>query len=333
MDWTSIAGSTFLGTFRQVSDANDPDVGAAKRPPPAQTSRTKATRWIGASALIVAAHLGVMTWLATRPVPTVPVPFVMDVTLGFGPEGSGPFGEPVPEPAPLEPQPEPASESAPAEAETTPPESLEEPVSDSESPSAPAEPKEAAEPVEPMDAADAPSETVAPMDVLAAVEALTGMTAEQAAAPSQITAAIETAGWTASQAGGGGDRCGIAAQVQRAFLEQADLRTALSAIPRDELSVANALLIWNGTWVVTDPIGDRDPILPLRTAVSDVVRAAPGDCRRAEMRGPMFMLTQNADDTQVIVVVGSGLWRWDDLVADPIQSSDRRRLPSWWPRF
>ena len=84
---------------------------------------------------------------------------------------------------------------------------------------------------------------------------------------------------------------------------------ALERIPIQSTSVAGALLLWDGRWIVAE----ADPgSAMLREIVLREVLAAKPDCLAALNVGPQFLFIRSASKT-ITIVIGSGQWRGGDL--------------------
>ncbi|MDI1364462.1 MAG: hypothetical protein PSX79_06270, partial [bacterium] len=110
-----------------------------------------------------------------------------------------------------------------------------------------------------------------------------------------------------------GQECELGSWLQGALQDSQDVRSALGEIPRPARSVANALMLWNGAWVET-PNAERG-LSVIRAAVMSGIRAAPAPCRDEIVHGPV-LLTLLDPTGSTLLAVGSGEWRWDDLLAE-----------------
>jgi hypothetical protein len=110
-----------------------------------------------------------------------------------------------------------------------------------------------------------------------------------------------------------GGACDLTAPVQAALQASDAVRTALPRIPRAERSVANAIMVWKATWLAGDGQLDLEAIRAVREVVTATIAAATPECRLQMQAGPRLLLLPQADDT-VVLAVGSGTWRWQDLV-------------------
>lgn len=111
-----------------------------------------------------------------------------------------------------------------------------------------------------------------------------------------------------------GETCQLTQWIQDALRQDDSVREALSAIPREARSLANAIMLWDGRWVETATMS-AGQVLPIRDAIILGVRTAPAACRDEEMRGPLLIAVPDRFGT-TLLAVGSGAWRWSDLLPD-----------------
>lgn len=117
-----------------------------------------------------------------------------------------------------------------------------------------------------------------------------------------------------------GGACDLSGPVQAALQASSDVAQGLPTIAASQRSVANAVMLWDGTWTAAI---DRLPPVALqaiRTAVTQTLSLASEQCRAQEQAGPRLLYLPGADATTVLVL-GSGQWRWQD-VADTAVAPD-----------
>lgn len=114
----------------------------------------------------------------------------------------------------------------------------------------------------------------------------------------------------AASAGGGGDACRLGDRLQGVLQANTAVRAAIARIPAEKRSVSNAVNVWNGRWLA---LGDGGGVI--QAAVNDYVAAAPERCREEAVSGPS-LLPIAGEPKPTILVLGSGLWRWSDLLTD-----------------
>ncbi|MBW3559427.1 MAG: hypothetical protein KY449_06605 [Proteobacteria bacterium] len=112
--------------------------------------------------------------------------------------------------------------------------------------------------------------------------------------------------------GGSGADCGLAETIGAALQEDAEVLAALGRVPRQSRSVANAVMLWDGDWV-PDQAATPGALDPVRAALSLRIEDAPESCRAEVLAGPIFIPLRASDGT-VVLTIGSGVWRWGQLV-------------------
>lgn len=131
-----------------------------------------------------------------------------------------------------------------------------------------------------------------------------------------VALAVSTA---ANQAPAGG--CALAGWLQQALQADPQVQAGLPQIPRASRSLANALMLWDGGWIDLPAGGTGVPAV--RAALQAGVRAAPADCLNQPVRGPEFIVLTGADGATVLTI-GSGEWRWADLLSTPQHAGETR---------
>lgn len=128
----------------------------------------------------------------------------------------------------------------------------------------------------------------------------------------------------AADAEGLGAGCSLEADLARAFAETPLLAAQLARIGPEARSVANAIMFWDGGWTPVDAEAPADAVDFLRHAVVEGVRAAPAECLEQEIVGPRFIAVSGEEATTVLVL-GSGSWRWAQLLETPAKTNDTAR--------
>ena len=139
----------------------------------------------------------------------------------------------------------------------------------------------------------------------------------------------------AASTGQFGENCGIAAAIQADLLVDAAARAELAAIPFDERSVANAIVMWAGTpdpaQLATPPVSvplfapsqptpvlERAALPAVDAVILNRLKSVPEQCLDLEQTGPDFIYVKNEKQT-ISITFGSGRWKWrnffDFLVA------------------
>lgn len=117
----------------------------------------------------------------------------------------------------------------------------------------------------------------------------------------------------AEAAGAPGAPCQLADLLQQSLRGDLRVAAALTQLPRSDRSVANALILWDGAWVYPADMRDRPALDSLRAAIVDRLQFARSDCLARPNAGPVFLLIPRTQET-VVLTVGSGEWRWSDLM-------------------
>lgn len=279
-----------------LAKASGPAQGAALRLIVTMENKTRAfargrrRRWVWA-AVVALGHVGLFLLLSVLTPPPAPMtPTIVNVSLfpGEGPAGGGSAdADPARTPAATPPA---SADPAPAAPEAA----------------APVEAASEPTPAEPQPPTPAPSEPVSDsLDVLATVQRLVG--AQTASAPSQAA--------EGPPGDGGGSVCdAVAGGVLAAIQTDEKALGALSRLPTDALSVAGALQLWDGAaWAEETALGGKGVTLPIREAAVRALAGAPAECLDAPVIGPRFLIVE-PDKRAVVLVLGSGVWRWRDLI-------------------
>ncbi len=107
--------------------------------------------------------------------------------------------------------------------------------------------------------------------------------------------------------------CDLTEPVRAALQGNQEVLNSLPTIPRDKLSVANAIMIWKAAWLDEDRQLDATAVAMIRDVVAETIAAATPECRMQPQIGPRLLLLSGTADT-VVLAVGSGEWRWQDLL-------------------
>ena len=108
--------------------------------------------------------------------------------------------------------------------------------------------------------------------------------------------------------------CDLTGAIQAALEGDPRTRDELALIPQQARSVANAVQLWDGAWVDPDRLGGPTIAEPIREAIVNVIRQAPPVCHDQTVAGPRLFAITDPRGT-IIVALGSGQWRWSDLLA------------------
>ncbi|MBU1376389.1 MAG: hypothetical protein KKE02_14415 [Alphaproteobacteria bacterium] len=111
-----------------------------------------------------------------------------------------------------------------------------------------------------------------------------------------------------SGGGGGGGACNMARWLQAKLRKDRRVQAAMADAHR-----GRAIRVWNGGWV-RHPGQDGDGLAAVRESIMWEVAFAPEACRAERVHG-LVLLSLNDGPGSARVVVGSGDWRWSDLVS------------------
>jgi hypothetical protein len=132
---------------------------------------------------------------------------------------------------------------------------------------------------------------------------------------SDLLSESQIAGASSVGEGGGGGGCDLAWAVQRALRRDALVHTAVAGANR----LGKAVMMWNGDWVRSGG-QDGKGLSAVREAIMWQVAFAPEACRNERMHGPVLL---SLADGRTRFAVGSGDWRWTDLLGLRKVPSDR----------
>lgn len=121
----------------------------------------------------------------------------------------------------------------------------------------------------------------------------------------------QVAGASTAESGGGGSGAGGGCNMTRR------LQTALRKDRQAQAAMAEAhrgrpILLWNGDWV-RHPSQEGAGLAAVREAILWEVGFAPEACKKEAQRG-LVLISMNDAPGSARLVVGSGAWRWSDLL-------------------
>jgi hypothetical protein len=170
-------------------------------------------------------------------------------------------------------------------------------------------PPPAADPTPPTPAETAPAAahaqrsfvrpTPRPAPAASRVAAEMGQSAE--AVPGLSNAAL--AGAATAQSGGGDGGCNMARRLEEDLGHDRLVQSAVSGF------AGRAVMVWNGDWVWIDG-EDGKGLTAVRQAMMWDIAFSPKACRAQPMHGLVVI----AANSGARLVVGSGDWRWSDLL-------------------
>jgi hypothetical protein len=119
---------------------------------------------------------------------------------------------------------------------------------------------------------------------------------------------------SAAQAGGGGGSgrpCDMARRLQAALRKDARVQAAV-AEARGQGAPSKALFVWNGEWIRSSG-QEGNGLAAVREAMMWEIGFAPEACRAEPVHG-LVAFSLNDSPGGARLVVGSGVWRWSDLL-------------------
>lgn len=121
--------------------------------------------------------------------------------------------------------------------------------------------------------------------------------------------AASTSAATPGTAGG----CTLERQAVQAIVTDPAAMQELAQLPAGLRTASDAVALWNGVWLASDPVAGPPALGHLRLLVEQIVQSAPSQCRDAAMIGPVLLpVPENGRTT--MIAIGSGSWRWSDLL-------------------
>lgn len=131
----------------------------------------------------------------------------------------------------------------------------------------------------------------------------------------------EIAGASSAEAGEGGGACDIAVRLQGALRKDPLVQAAVAG------ASGRAIRVWNGDWVKSQGEEGKG-LAAVREAIMWEIAFAPETCRAKPVRG-VILLSMSAAPGGVQLAVGSGEWRWSDLLRPRLQSLEPGRRHSY----
>lgn len=104
----------------------------------------------------------------------------------------------------------------------------------------------------------------------------------------------------------------MAARLQEAVRNTPQVRAAVAEMARNADAVGQALIIWDGEWVLTGG-QDGKGLAGVRQAVSVTVAFAPQACKAEAVSG-FVVLKLGEGENGPRVALGRSQWRWNDLL-------------------
>jgi hypothetical protein len=121
-----------------------------------------------------------------------------------------------------------------------------------------------------------------------------------------------------------GEVCDVAGIVGKAVQGNPDTLATLAAIDATDSPVSRAVMMWDGAWV------GADPLAPVHASLASAIAQASPACLAEPLTGPNFIfLDSQTGGKTIVLVVGSGSWRWQDVLDD--HNSLMPSLDTFWP--
>ena len=136
---------------------------------------------------------------------------------------------------------------------------------------------------------------------------------------------------------GTGNGCSVANAVSAALMADKPAMAELAALPAEVRSDADAVMLWNGAWLDVAPEAQaqmaQSPIPALKRVVTAAVLALPAECQEVETAGPQLIPIPEPGRT-TMVVIGSGVWRWSQLIEPPVlEPTGDQTVVDWLASF
>jgi hypothetical protein len=149
---------------------------------------------------------------------------------------------------------------------------------------------------------------------------LTAAQVAQADVVPDVPDSVSIAETTPMALGGG---CDLTQPVQDALRHSEDVRRQLPAIPADQRSVANVIVIWNAGWIDPESVLAQPAYATIRQTISQLVAASSADCRNQLQTGPRLIYLPGSAGKTTVLALGSGPWNWQQLIdgAAPLPAS------------
>ncbi|MBV9994873.1 MAG: hypothetical protein JO127_06640 [Caulobacteraceae bacterium] len=125
----------------------------------------------------------------------------------------------------------------------------------------------------------------------------------------------ELAGAGSADSGAGGGSCDMARSIQRALRRDPLVQAAVASLG------GKAIKVWNGDWVQSGG-EDGKGLAAVREAIMWEVAFSPKACRSEPVHG-LVLLSLNGSGGSARLALGSGVWRWSDLLRPTPTIEDR----------
>ena len=122
------------------------------------------------------------------------------------------------------------------------------------------------------------------------------------------TASVSARPWIS----GVDEPCDMVSGVEARMQADPAVLAALSALPLDARSVANAVMLWDGAWTLGP--SPSAALVALDQGLGRALNGAPQGCLDAQVLGPRLVTLRDSRGA-TLLVIGSGEWRWSQLSA------------------
>ena len=127
----------------------------------------------------------------------------------------------------------------------------------------------------------------------------------------------ELAGAATAGSGAAGGACNMPRRLQAALRKDRQVQRAVAEAHRGK-----AIRVWNGDWV-RHGVQEGAGLAAVREAIMWEVGFAPEACRKERVQG-LVMISLNDSPGSARLVMGSGQWRWSDLLFARSGGASRR---------
>lgn len=128
--------------------------------------------------------------------------------------------------------------------------------------------------------------------------------------------------------GAPGVECPLAGTLRDALQRDAAVQASLARIPQRSRSVANAVMLWDGQWIDASRVGGAATIALVQGVIALNLLNASEACRTQVISGPVFLPVESRSGA-LVLALGSGEWRWADLLAETPPSGSEVPSPAW----
>lgn len=122
----------------------------------------------------------------------------------------------------------------------------------------------------------------------------------------------QLAGAATAGSGLSGGACNMVGRLQAALRKDRRVQAAVAEARHADGPGGGAMMVWNGGWVRSHG-QDGAGLAAVREAIMWEIAFSPEPCRAEPVRG-LVLLSMNDGPGAAKLVVGSGRWRWSDLL-------------------